>query len=78
MHIEVTLFSRLRERLPREARGKATVELPDSATVEHLLTHLGITSRVKLITINGQTEADRARILCDGDQVRIFPIVVGG
>jgi sulfur carrier protein ThiS len=78
MHIEVALFSRFRDHLPRQARGKATIELPNDATVEHLLTHLGITGRVKLVTINGQTETDRTRILTDGDQVRIFPVVVGG
>jgi sulfur carrier protein ThiS len=78
MHIEVALFSRFRDHLPRQAHGKATIELPNDATVEHLLAHLGITGRVKLVTINGQTETDRTRILTDGDQVRIFPVVVGG
>ena len=78
MQVHVRLFSRLREHLPREARGEATVEVPEAATVADLLAHLGIVERVKLISINGQRETDLDRILHDGDQVRIFPIVVGG
>ncbi len=78
MHVHVKLFSRFRERLPREARGQATIELPDGASVSHLLDHLGIVGRVQLITVNDEPETDRARPLYDGDKVRIFPFVVGG
>lgn len=78
MHVQVRLFSRFREHLPPEARGEATIELPDGATVEDLLNHLGIQRRVKLISVNGERESDRDRVLCDGDSLRVFPIVVGG
>jgi molybdopterin converting factor small subunit len=78
MELHVKLFSRFRERLPREARGEATIELSGGATVGHLLDHLGIVRRVQLITINGEPETDRARLLHDGDSVHIFPFVVGG
>jgi sulfur carrier protein ThiS len=78
MQIQVRLFSRFRKHLPPEARGKATLELPDGATVEQLLTHLGITGRVRLVAVNDEREANRARVLHDGDRVRIFPVVVGG
>jgi sulfur carrier protein ThiS len=78
MHVHVKLFSRFREHLPPEARGEATVELPAGATMNHLLDHLGITRRVKLFAVNGERETDRDRILCDGDTVRIFPMVIGG
>ena len=52
--------------------------LPDGATVDVLLNQLGIVKPVKLITINGQHETDRGRLLGEGDSVRLFPIVVGG
>jgi sulfur carrier protein ThiS len=78
MQVHVKLFSRFREHLPREAKGETTIELPDDATVDALLAHLGITGRVQLITINEQPETDRLRVLSDGDDVRIFPVVVGG
>jgi molybdopterin converting factor small subunit len=78
MRVQVKLFSRFREHLPSEAKGEATIELPDEATVGHLLDHLGIVRRVQLITINDEPETDRGRLLDEGDSVRIFPFVVGG
>lgn len=78
MQVQVKLFSRFRELLPLEARGKATIQLPEDATVADLLAHLGITGRVQLIAVNDQPETDRGRVLQDGDRVRILPFVVGG
>lgn len=78
MQVHVKLFSRFREHLPREARGEATLDLPDGATVGDLLDRLGIVRRVQLIAINDQPETDRARVLREGDRVRVFPFVVGG
>jgi len=78
MRVHVKLFSHFRERLPRETRGAATVELPEGATLEHLLAHLGIDEQVKLVTVNNKPEADRQRILHEGDTVQVFPPVVGG
>ena len=78
MKVHVRLFSRFREKLPPEARGEATIELPDGASIQHLLAHLDIHRPVKLIVVNGERETDRDRILCDGDTVRIYPVVVGG
>jgi sulfur carrier protein ThiS len=78
MRVQVKLFSRFREVLPPQARGQATVELPDGATVAHLLDHLGIVQPVRLVSINNQPEGDHGRLLRDGDQVLIFPFVSGG
>lgn len=78
MKVHVNLFSRFREHLPPEARGEATIEFPDGASLQNLLDHLDIHRPVKLLIVNGERELDRDRILCDGDAVRIYPIVVGG
>lgn len=78
MHVHVKLHSRFREHLPPEARGRATVTLPEDASVADLLEHLGIVRRVQLVIVNGEQEADRTRALREGDEVRIFPFVVGG
>ena len=78
MYIYVKLFSRFRAHLPAEARGQATLDLPDGATLAGLLDHLDISARVQLISVNDQPEPDRDRVLRDGDEVRIFPFVVGG
>ncbi|MGD8627409.1 MAG: MoaD/ThiS family protein [Anaerolineae bacterium] len=78
IQIDVRLFSRFRQHLPRQARGQATVELPEGATVAILLRELGIDGRVGLVTINGEPEPDRRRVLHADDEVYIFPFVVGG
>jgi len=78
MRVQVKLFARFREVLPPQARGQATVDLPDGATVGHLLDQLGIVQPVRLVSINHQPETDRGRLLRDGDQVSVFPFVSGG
>lgn len=78
MIVQVRLFSRFRHHLPEKVRGEAAIELPDCSTVEHLLNHLSIEGRVKLITINGERVDDHGHCLREGDTVRIFPFVVGG
>lgn len=78
MVVQVKLFSRFRELLPREARGEAEVLVPEGATVAGLLEQLGVQGRVQLISVNGEPEADRERVLHDGDRVRVFPFGVGG
>lgn len=80
--VQVQLFSRFRSLLPPEARGRATLEIPEGATVARLLDELDLASgehgRVRRVAVNGQTQPDHDYILHDGDQVRIFPFVVGG
>lgn len=78
MQVEVKLFSRLQDHLPPEARGVVTIELAEGTTIRQLLADLGIDEHIKLLSVNGQREADWDRMLRDGDKVRIFPIVVGG
>jgi sulfur carrier protein ThiS len=78
IQVHVRLFSRFRQYLPRQTRGKATVDLPQGATVAALLRELGIDGRVGLVSVNGEPEPDRQRVLRQGDEVHIFPFVVGG
>jgi sulfur carrier protein ThiS len=78
MQIGIKLFSRFGQALPREARGEATIDLPEGATVATLLDQLDLPSRVKLITVDGQQVVDREQVLYDGNTVHIFPVVVGG
>jgi sulfur carrier protein ThiS len=78
MTVHVKLFSRFRRHLPEATRGEADVELPRGANVAQLLDHLQISGRVQLVSVNGDPEPDRERVLKDGDRVRIFPFVVGG
>jgi len=84
--VHAQLFSRFRALLPDEAKGRTTIDLPRGATVARLLDELDLSGgehgRVQLVAVNGQSYPDRDgdddRVLQDGDQVRIFPFVVGG
>ena len=78
MQVHVKLFSRFRKALPPETKGEAVLDLPRGMTIEGLLDYLGIGGRIKLIAVNGEKVVDRERVLHDGDQVKISPIVVGG
>lgn len=79
MQVHIHLFSILREHLPPGSeRGRATVALPEGATVADLVAHLGITRRVRLVVVNGVQEENPQRSLAEGDQVKLFPTMVGG
>jgi molybdopterin converting factor small subunit len=91
MRIEVQLFSILRDCLPPDAeRGRATIHMPDGATLADLVTYLGIDRRLGFsatdvvgragwqVMVSGEYTPDVDRVLRDGDQVRIFPPVAGG
>ena len=78
VRIQVKLFSTFRALVPREARGQTTLELPDGAALRTVLTALGISEPIKLITVNDRRESNPERVLADGDVVHLFPPVVGG
>ncbi len=77
MKVHLQLFSILRDKLPKEARGEATLDLGDGSTVRDLLATLDIQRNV-VVSINDTHEPDKNRILCDGDDIKIFSSVGGG
>lgn len=77
MHIKIALYSTFREKLPPEARGRATLELPEGGTLADLLARLEIRTHVQC-AVNGQLEGDRSRQLVDGDEVSVFRSAGGG
>lgn len=76
MQINVTLHGILRDYLPRPAKGKTTLTLPDSATVAEAVHHLNITRSVSA-AVNGE-EAELDRVLQDADQLQLFQLIGGG
>ena len=78
------LFAGLREKIPDAARGRASVELADGASLWDLLADLDIPAEMaQMVLVNGvQTPRDRAsrqaQRLAPGDDVAIFPPVAGG
>ena len=77
MQIKVVLFSVFREKLPREKRGRTTVELPENSSLKDLLAELDI-HITATCSVNGQLEYDQTTQLKDGDEVQIFRPVGGG
>ena len=77
MNIHLQLFSILRDKLPKEARGEATLALGDGATVSDLLQTLDIQRNV-VVSVNDVHEPDKTRVLQDGDDIKIFSSVGGG
>ena len=77
MEIDLQLYSILRDKLPKEAKGRVVMQLDDKATLVDLLKKLEIERRV-VISVNSVLERDFTRQLRDGDEVKIFSSVSGG
>ena len=83
MRVSVKLYALLRQHHPGPNRSVPfEVDLPTGATVQALAAHLGDTlglpvAIVKSAFVNNQA-ATLATVLNDGDQVGLFPPVVGG
>jgi sulfur carrier protein ThiS len=77
VQIKVVLFSVFREKLPRENRGRTTIELPENGTLKDLLAKLEI-NITATCSVNGKLVYDQSTQLNDGDEVQIFRPVGGG
>ncbi len=77
MKVNVHLHGILRDHLPADAKGRATINLEDGASVGDLLSQLGIKRRV-IISLHGNQKLDKTHILQDGEQVSIFTVIGGG
>ena len=77
MRLKVVLFGLYREKLPKQARGEADLDVPEATTVAEVLAQLGLNMGVMCV-LNGQTELDKAHILQEGDRLQVIPPVGGG
>lgn len=77
MLIHLTLYSLLRDLLPKDARGRADLDLPPASTLADLRARVGITGPA-VFTVNGQLERDETHPLRDGDHVSVFRPAGGG
>ena len=76
MEIQVTLHGIMRDYLPRRAKGKTTLALPEGATIADALQILKIER-----TINGAVNGEQVEVshqLQDGDELQIFRPIGGG
>ncbi len=77
LEVHVQLYSILREKLPSEARGSATLQLDVGTTVADIVELFEI-KRSVVIGVNGDYERDHSRPVQHGDKVTIFSAVSGG
>jgi sulfur carrier protein ThiS len=77
MQIKVVLYATLREKLPRENKGVAMLEIPQGSTINDMLVKLDIDALVKC-SVNGEITRDNKRALNDGDEVQVFRPIGGG
>ena len=80
MQVRIKLMAALRSKLPATgSAGAAQLDVPAGSSVAAVLERLGIPSaHIHLVTINGEMEPDRNRLLQDGDDIVVFPPVAGG
>jgi len=77
MRVSVILHSYLREHLPPEARGMATLELPEGARVKDVAARLQLPEHA-IFALNDRLERDRELALKDGDSLRFLRAGAGG
>lgn len=79
MKVIVKLFGTLSTRIPEyDATRGMEVSLPDGATVERLLKHLGFSPReAGLAIVNGKPQRDDS-VLREGEEVYLFNLALGG
>jgi len=76
VEVKVTLHGILRDLLPRQARGRTTLELPERATVADALEKLMIKRTVSVV-VDGE-RVDKSHVLRDGDDLQLFRPIGGG
>lgn len=72
----MTLHGILRDFLPRKAKGKTTLSLPEGATIQDVVNQLKINRTVNS-AVNG-AQVELSHILQDGDDLQIFRPIAGG
>ncbi|MCH2173818.1 MoaD/ThiS family protein [Myxococcota bacterium] len=84
MLVHVRLFANLRDRFPRQDRGRGDLELPHGSSLQDVIDALEIPDRyAQMVLVDGQqsprpVEARRAVVLAEGQVVSIFPPLAGG
>jgi len=76
MQINLTLHGILRDYLPRKAKGKTTLTLPEGATIDDVIEQLEIKQTVTAAVDGAQVET--SQVLQDGDELQMFRMVGGG
>ncbi len=78
MRVTVTLHGTLRKFAPPQAGTAVTLDLSEGATVTDIFTQLGIPPGHAKIIVSGNQQLEPASALHEGQEVNLFPPLVGG
>ena len=78
MLVTVTLHGTLRKFVPAQANNAVTLDLSEGATVTDIFTRLGIPPSHAKIIVSGNQQLEPASALRDGQEINLFPPLVGG
>ena len=76
MEITITLHGILRDYLPRAARGKTTLQLPEGATIDDVVRQLEIKQNVSAAVNGAEVQTDH--LLQGGEELHLFRLIAGG
>ena len=77
MSIKVHLYGQLRDKVPRENKGKIELEHTPNLRVADVMTSLSIGEH-NLFTVGESQEVEFSHVLESGDIIHVFPPVSGG
>lgn len=76
MEVRLTLHGILRDYLPRQAKGKTTLTLPEGASINDVIQQLNIRHTVSAAV--GGVQVENNYVLGDGDDLQMFRPIGGG
>ena len=76
MEVQITLHGILRDYLPRKAKGKTVLDLPNGTTVDDIVQQLEIKQNVSA-AVNG-SEVENSHVLQEGEELHLFRFIAGG
>jgi sulfur carrier protein ThiS len=76
LEVKVTLHGILRDYLPRQAKGRTTLELAEGTTIEAVVQRLEIKQNVSA-AIDG-IEVQNSHVLQNGEELHLFRLIAGG
>ena len=77
LKISVILHSYLRELLPPGAKGAASLDLPESSSVQDVFDLLKLPPQIAF-AVNDHLDQDHSRLLHEGDTLHFFRPAAGG
>jgi sulfur carrier protein ThiS len=76
MNIHIILVGSLRDKLPKQAKGRTRLTLAEGATVAQAIDALNL-SPTTTAAVGGVT-VDKGHVLQEGDELQLFRMVGGG